>query len=493
MWRKIKTPFLLVLLALIIGGKTGFQHLQAFNLILQAKELQTNEDFVKANQLLKEARPKILINILIDNIDRQLEKNEQLIADKQNYYEGIEKAEKGEWQEALTFWEKIAGPSFYSPKIKTKVEVPHEKPSGETVQLVNYVHSKDPSWDQLVAFLKNDKTDDNLYDKNSFVCTNFSQMLHNNAEKAGIKAAYVGINFVKGPAHALNAFNTSDKGLVYIDVTGKGDSYIREDFLNINGTNCEWDKVVYLNEGEKYGSISIDYLSLDPTSYQFYENYVQQWKDVGDKLDEIDIKIEEYNYKVEEHKKKIETYEKEREVYDELVKTYNEAFETNQKRINEKYQEKKDSLDKEFDDWEKAKGDYENKIKDYNNRVEKYNDDGVGDSEALAEENEELKEERDRLNQELDDLRNKADTLEQEMKNEIDQENEKLKSQKDELSGQSSSLEKQREELNNEASILDNLVAQLNNKTKDLKNQEEKLGTCYWDPLGEVVNIEIYW
>ena len=51
-------------------------------------------------------------------------------------------------------------------------------------------------------------------------CGNFAQELHNNAEEAGIRTAFVAIHYEEGIPHAINAFKTIDQGLVYIDVTG---------------------------------------------------------------------------------------------------------------------------------------------------------------------------------------------------------------------------------------------------------------------------------
>ncbi|MFC1991392.1 hypothetical protein ACFLVC_01480 [Chloroflexota bacterium] len=77
------------------------------------------------------------------------------------------------------------------------------------------------SWSQLKDFLKEDRTDNIPYVENVFTCGEFAETLHNNAENSGIKVAWVGIQFEDGSiGHALNAFVTTDRGLVYIDVTG---------------------------------------------------------------------------------------------------------------------------------------------------------------------------------------------------------------------------------------------------------------------------------
>ena len=52
------------------------------------------------------------------------------------------------------------------------------------------------------------------------MCGSFAEDLHNNAEAKGIRSAFVAVHFYTGLPHAVNAFKTVDKGLVYIDVTG---------------------------------------------------------------------------------------------------------------------------------------------------------------------------------------------------------------------------------------------------------------------------------
>lgn len=102
---------------------------------------------------------------------------------------------------------------------------------GSPVLLTNYSNAKNPSWSQLLTFLKSDTTDKQKYVYPSFVCSNFAEILHNNAERAGWRCAFVSINLTGYPdfaklgipsnsGHALNAFETTDKGLVYIDCTG---------------------------------------------------------------------------------------------------------------------------------------------------------------------------------------------------------------------------------------------------------------------------------
>lgn len=102
--------------------------------------------------------------------------------------------------------------------------------SGEPVELINNPNATDPTFAELAAFLERDRTDEYSYivgpPKNAFVASDFGETVHNNAEAAGIRAAWVAIDIEvkdgKIVRHVLNAFKTRDFGLVYIDCTGKG-------------------------------------------------------------------------------------------------------------------------------------------------------------------------------------------------------------------------------------------------------------------------------
>ncbi|OEU41668.1 hypothetical protein BGV40_13720 [Methanosarcina sp. Ant1] len=85
--------------------------------------------------------------------------------------------------------------------------------------MTNYENATNPTYNQVLTFVKADKTDEKAY-TSSYVCSGFSQDLHNNAEKAGIKCTWVGCEFTQGEGHAFNEIQTTDKGIVYIDCTG---------------------------------------------------------------------------------------------------------------------------------------------------------------------------------------------------------------------------------------------------------------------------------
>lgn len=118
---------------------------------------------------------------------------------------------------------------------------------GEPIELVRNPEAEDATWARVRLFLSQDKTDRIPYDASTFDCADFAETLHNNAEKAGIRTAYVVIGFrSEETLHAVNAFNTTDKGLIYIDDTGMTDSF-----------ECSADRIVEVEVGEPYRAESV--------------------------------------------------------------------------------------------------------------------------------------------------------------------------------------------------------------------------------------------
>jgi len=124
--------------------------------------------------------------------------------------------------------------------------------SGDFIVLINNENAISPSYSQLVSFLQQDNTDQfpyiytistpgiyygsaeshvnlehiqSIIDEtaepgNPHVCADFAERLHNNAELAGIRCAYVSITLSGNTGHACDAFQTTDRGVIYVDVTG---------------------------------------------------------------------------------------------------------------------------------------------------------------------------------------------------------------------------------------------------------------------------------
>lgn len=181
---------------------------------------------------------------------------------------------------------------------------------GEQIYLTNNENATDPTWQQLISYLVADKTDSNDYSLFSFPCGAFAEEVHNNAEALGIRAAWVAVDFQgDGEVHALNAFHTTDRGIVFVDCTSSYRSDIPYPMIfdPTTGETKEYeperlptyDKIAYVVVGKKYGVITLD--KAGSSSYSFYEGYVQD-------LESYERGVNEYNKRVGEYNKRAGEY-----------------------------------------------------------------------------------------------------------------------------------------------------------------------------------------
>lgn len=104
--------------------------------------------------------------------------------------------------------------------VASDIQPPYRK-----IYLINNVTAVNPTFAELKSFIDEDTTDRRYYITDFYMCGEFAGDVHNNAEKAGIRTAVVAILIESDDGstsyHALNAFKTTDKGLIFIDCTGK--------------------------------------------------------------------------------------------------------------------------------------------------------------------------------------------------------------------------------------------------------------------------------
>ncbi|MEM2210934.1 MAG: hypothetical protein QW372_05775 [Nitrososphaerales archaeon] len=77
---------------------------------------------------------------------------------------------------------------------------------------------RNPTYQEVKKFLKEDKTNEKRYIPNVYTCEDFSADVNNNAEKIGFRCGFVILHF-KGTeyGHALIVFETIDRDLIYIE------------------------------------------------------------------------------------------------------------------------------------------------------------------------------------------------------------------------------------------------------------------------------------
>jgi hypothetical protein len=197
--------------------------------------------------------------------------------------------------------------SFYDGIFKGEPP-PYYKPDGELMHLLDNDSAQDPTWQQLVDFLVLDKTDSKKYVKDEYVCSGFAEDVHNNAEAAGIRCALVSLGFEDSDiGHALNAFNTTDRGLVFIDCTGVSETM-----------DISWDRIAFLMIGERYGCLMLDN-DIQSFEYDTYKNlfvnyeekvsrFEKTWIRYREDIQSYYMAAESYNEQVREWISAVEAY-----------------------------------------------------------------------------------------------------------------------------------------------------------------------------------------
>lgn len=143
---------------------------------------------------------------------------------------------------------------------------------GNYLQLINKEGAHNPTWAELKSFLSADRTEDELYVMGTWVCGDYAETLHNNAERNGIAAGFVAISFEdSSTGHALNVFITTDKGVVFIDCTGSGSRLIN--------LSVEHDTVGFIKVGKEYARVEMKKIpdNIDDFDYDRYEKYKSVW------------------------------------------------------------------------------------------------------------------------------------------------------------------------------------------------------------------------
>jgi cell division protein FtsL len=103
---------------------------------------------------------------------------------------------------------------------------------------------KNVTWAEVTDILKRDNTDKLEYKEGVFDCEGFALTLRDRLARYGIRCAFVALEFPEEAGHALNAFETTDKGIIFIDEVGN-------------------DQVAYVEKGKPYGAICLDAVKSD--------------------------------------------------------------------------------------------------------------------------------------------------------------------------------------------------------------------------------------
>jgi hypothetical protein len=126
----------------------------------------------------------------------------------------------------LSLWPAYAYDNDTSPQMAVRTEI--TKPSAlptwsENVSSTGSVfygdqaiELKNPTFQELRDFILKDPTSRDQFALNQYECRHFATEVNNNAEVEGLRCAFVLLCFDRGQ-HAVVAFDTVDRGLVYIE------------------------------------------------------------------------------------------------------------------------------------------------------------------------------------------------------------------------------------------------------------------------------------
>ena len=90
------------------------------------------------------------------------------------------------------------------------------KPTSEQETSTGYT-LQNPTYGEMKAFLARDNADSRTYTEDGYICVDFSATVNNNAEAEGIRCAVVDIFHPGGFGHTIVAFETTDRGLIFVE------------------------------------------------------------------------------------------------------------------------------------------------------------------------------------------------------------------------------------------------------------------------------------
>lgn len=190
-------------------------------------------------------------------------------------------------------------------ELQAEIKASEQKIAGLETDIIDILEGdesqlRNPAWEELKRFIETDKTDTLEYIPDEFDCEGFTITLRDHAWRRGFRSGYVALGLGENVSgHTLNAFQTTDKGLVYID-------------------NSEHDTLAYVKSGEVYGTIAFDGVketfidcSMPPEEfwkpiarshysgslfdYAYYENYAEREEFYSQSIAAYNEEVGDYN------------------------------------------------------------------------------------------------------------------------------------------------------------------------------------------------------
>jgi hypothetical protein len=127
------------------------------------------------------------------------------------YIRGYQTGHEGSYSQAYSQGKNAGYQAGYESGLQAGYKIePQQKPSNEYIL-------ENPTYQEMKTFLAQDNTSSNTYVEDKFVCVDFAAGVTNNAESQGIRCAVVDIFYPDGYGHTIVAFDTTDRGIIYIE------------------------------------------------------------------------------------------------------------------------------------------------------------------------------------------------------------------------------------------------------------------------------------
>jgi hypothetical protein len=223
------------------------------------------------------------------------------------------------------------------------------KCDGSSITLHHNGESVNMSWNDVMTFLQENQTEKKAYEPGVYTCAHFAEDLYNRAQSVGLRCGVVVIEFKDQVAgHAINAFETTDKGLVFVDATGlTTDTDVKLPPVKSVG---------YLKEGETYFSIPLE-VSLarqypsDLSAGRYYLNersrLMDSEKRLGSQASEFKTKVLDYQSRQQQLNQRINNWNQEEK--DARARNLPQADLQRIEGQREVLQQQQDALNSEFD------------------------------------------------------------------------------------------------------------------------------------------------
>ena len=216
---------------------------------------------------------------------------------------------------------------FYPPVWTERLSILNA--TSQHLTITDYRYATNVSYDELTSFLNNDTSDLADYVYPNYTCGDFAVHLHDDAESHGIRCGIVGVALNTSgftgmdtryivPArlgdgnnsdtgHGFTVFNTTDRGLVYIDATG----VTREE--KTQGRQPHY-MIVYFKPAMPLGEILVN--QSKSFDYTYYQQKEIQYQVYDQKISEYNDEVKAFNAETKAFNTTFKSYTSDRDSFD---------------------------------------------------------------------------------------------------------------------------------------------------------------------------------